>query len=59
MATLNWRTLLTDETLDDLDVSLTEKGVSICALQETPRDGFLSANTEHFNIFWYGERSGK
>ena len=58
LATLNCRTLLADETLDDLDVSLTEKGVTICALQETRRDGSLSTFTKNFKIFWYGECSG-
>ena len=59
LATLNCRTLLAEEKLDDLDVSLTEKRVTICALQETRRDGFLSTNTKNFKIFWYGECSGK
>ncbi len=59
LATLNCRTLLADESLDDLDISLTEQGVMICALQETRRNGFLSTNTENFKIFWYGECSGQ
>ena len=59
LATLNCRTLLADEKLDDLDASLTEKRVAICALQETRRDGFLSKNTKNFKIFWYDECSGK
>ena len=58
LATLNCRTLLADETLDDLDITLTENGVVLCALQETRRDGFMSTSTEHFQIFWYGECSG-
>ena len=58
LATLNCRTLLTDETLDDLDDSLTKKGISICALQETRRDGLLSTYTKNYKIFWYGECSG-
>lgn len=57
-STLNCRTLLADETLDDLDATLTESGVSLCALQETRRDGFMSTTTDNFKIFWYGECSG-
>lgn len=58
LATLNCRTLLADELLDDLDVSLTEKDIAICALQEVRRDGFLSKRTTNYEIYWYGECSG-
>jgi len=58
LATLNCGTLLADETLDDLDDSLNEKSISICALQETRRDGLLSTYTNNYKIFWYGECSG-
>ena len=58
LATLNCRTLLADETLDDLDVTLTENGVVLCALQETRRNECMSTSTENFKIFWYGECSG-
>ena len=58
IATLNCRTLLADETLDDLDVTLTKNQIDLCALQETRRDGFMSTSTENFIIFWYGECSG-
>ena len=57
IATLNCRTLLADETLDDLDVTLMKNQIDLCALQETRRDGFMSASTENFKIFWYGECS--
>ena len=50
--------LLADDLLDDLDVSLTEKGVMICALQEIRRDGFMSKRTKNYEIYWYGEGSG-
>ena len=55
IATLNCRTLLADETLDDFDVTLMKNQIDLCALQETRRDGFMSASTENFKIFWYGE----
>ena len=58
LATLNCRTLLADEKLGDLDITLAESGTMICALQETRRDGFMSTTTEHYKIFWYGECSG-
>ena len=45
---LNCRTLLAAERLLDLDAALTEKGISICALQWTRREGFMSTTTEHF-----------
>ena len=35
LATLNCRTLLADETLADLDVTLSDNGIALCALQET------------------------
>ncbi len=37
-ATLNCRTLLADETLTELDITLTENNVSVCALQEVCRE---------------------
>ena len=58
LATLNCRTLLAPEKLDDLDLALTENGVMLCALQEIRRDGFMSTTTKHFKIYWYGECSG-
>ena len=58
IATLNCRTLLADEALDDLDVTLMKNQIDLCALQETRRDGFMSASTENFKIFWYSECSG-
>ena len=58
LATLNCRTLLADESLDDLDASLIENGISICALQETRSDGLLSTYTDNYKIFWYGECCG-
>ena len=36
----------------------TGKGIMICALQETRRDGFMSTLTENYKIYWYGECSG-
>ena len=57
--TLNVRTLLADVRLRELDTALTEKGITICSLQETRRNGFMSECTENFQIFWYGECSGK
>ena len=57
--TLNCRTLLADVRLRELDTALTEKGILICALQETRHDGFMSESTENFEIFWYGECSGQ
>ena len=58
LATLNCRTLLADDTLDDVDVTLTNHQVDICGLQETRRDGFMSILTANFKIWWYGECSG-
>ena len=56
--TLNCRTLLADVRLGELDNALTEKGILLCALQETRRDGFKNETTENYGIFWYGECSG-
>ena len=58
LATLNCRTLLADETLADLDVTLSDNGIALCALQETRRDGFSSMCTTNYKIYWYGECSG-
>ena len=57
--TLNCRTLLADVRLGELDNALTEKGILLCALQETRRDGFKNETTANFEIFWYGECSGQ
>ena len=57
--TLNVRTLLADVRLRELDTALTEKGITICSLQETRRNGFMSECTKNFQIFWYEEYSGK
>ena len=59
IATLNCRTLLADETLQDLDIALTENKVTLCALQEVRRDGFTSTFTDNFKIYWFGEGSGQ
>lgn len=59
IATLNCRTLLADETLTELDITLTENNVSICALQEVRRDGFMSMATKNYKIYWFGECSGR
>ena len=58
VATLNCRTLLADETLDDLDITLSNNNVTLCALQETRRDGFSSMVTSNYKIYWFGECSG-
>ena len=58
LATLNCRTLLDDSTLADLDITLTENNIALCALQETRRDGCLSVLTDNYKIYWYGECSG-
>ena len=58
IATLNCRTLLADETLADLDVTLSENGIALCALQETRRDGFQSMFTNNYKIYWFGECPG-
>ena len=57
-ATLNCRTLLADETLADLDATLTDHNIALCALQETRRDGFTSMCTTNYKIYWFGECSG-
>ena len=33
--------------------------MDICALQETRRDGFMSFKTENYEVFYFGECSGK
>ena len=55
LATLNCRTLLADEFLDDLDDSLI---ISICALQEVCRYGLLSTYTKNYKVYWFGECKG-
>ena len=47
IGTLNCRRLLADERMLELDAALTAKGMDICALQETRRDGFMSFKTEN------------
>ena len=59
LGTLNCRTLLDDVRMLELDSALTAKGMDICALQETRRDGFMSFKTEHYEVYYYGECSGK
>ena len=59
IATLNCRTLLANESLEDLDITLTENKVTLCALQEVRRDGFTSMFTDNFKIYWFGEGSGQ
>ena len=59
IGTLNCRTLLADERLLELDAALTAKGMDICALQETRRGGFMSFKTENYEVFYFGECSGK
>ena len=59
IATLNCRTLLADETLQDLDIALTDNKVTLCALQEVRRDGFTSTFTDNFKVYWFGEGSGQ
>ena len=49
---------MADETLADLDTTLSENGISLCALQEVRRDGFRSVNTNNYTIYWFGECSG-
>ena len=51
IGTLNCRTLLADERMCELDAALTAKGMDICVLQETRRDGFLSFKTENYTSF--------
>ena len=59
IGTLNCRTLLADERMFELDAALTAKGIDICTLQETRRDGFMSFKTENYEVFYFGECSGK
>ena len=59
IATLNCRTLLADETLTELDITLTENNVSVCALQEVRREGFMSQTSKNYKIFWFGEHPGR
>ena len=56
--TFNCRTLLDDERLDELDSALSKKGIDICALQETRRDGFFRISTDNFVVYTFGECSG-
>ena len=58
VATLNCRTLLADERLTELDVTLTENNIMLCALQEVRRNGCLSTTTKNYTIYWFGECSG-
>ena len=58
VGTLNCRTLLADETLTELDLTLTENNIMLCALQEVRRNGCLSARTMNYTIYWFGECSG-
>ena len=59
VSTLNCRTLLADVKLEDLDATLIASNIAVCALQEVRRDGFQSTTTSHYNIYWYGECSGR
>ena len=59
IGTLNCRTLLADERMPELDAALTVKGIDICGLQETRCDGFMSLKTENYEVFYFGECSGK
>ena len=58
IGTLNCRTLLDNTTLSDLDITLSENNVSVCALQEVRREGFKSQSTANYKIFWYGVQPG-
>ena len=58
LATLNCRTLLNDRTLDDLDLTLSDNNIALCALQEVRRDGFMNTVTDNYKIYWFGEGSG-
>ena len=42
----------------ELDTALTEKGIDICTLQETQRDGLNETKSENYIIYPYGECSG-
>ena len=57
--TFNCRTLLDDERLNELDIALSSKGIDICALQETRRDGFFRITTGNFVVYTFGEVRGK
>ncbi len=59
IGTLNCRTLLADDTLTELDITLTENNVSVCALQEVRRSGLLSKSSQNYKIFWFGEHTGR
>ena len=59
IGTLNCRTLLSDARMFELDTALMAKGMDICALQETRRDGFLSFKTDNYIVYYFGECSGK
>ena len=59
LATLNCRTLLADCTLHDLDATLSDNNIALCALQEVRRDGFLNTSTKNYKIYWFGEGSGQ
>ena len=59
IGTLNCRTLLADDTLTELDTTLTENNLSVCALQEVRRSGLLSRSSENYKIFWFGEHTGR
>ena len=54
----NCRTLLDDERLTELDSALTKKGIDMCALQETRRDGFFVVPTDNYFVYTFGECSG-
>ena len=58
VATLNCRTLLNDSALGELDITLSDNNIALCALQEVRRDGFMSTLTENYKIYWFGEGSG-
>ena len=59
IGTFNCRTLLDDSRMHELDTALTDKGIDICALQETRRDGFYTYKTDNYVVHYYGECSGK
>ena len=59
IGTFNCRTLLDDSRMLELDTALTDKGIDICALQETRRDGFYTYKTDNYVVHYYGECSGK
>ena len=51
--------MLADETLNDLDVTLSDNNVAPCALQEIRRDGVMSTLTDNYKVYWFGEGSGQ